>query len=96
MTAIRRLVVDVLKPHEPSLDAFAEHVAAMESVEGATVTLVERDTEVQNVKVTVEGAALDVEAIEAGIDALGASLHSIDQVAAGEIIVEDRPTLQDP
>lgn len=96
MAAIRRLVVDVLKPHEPSLDEFARHVAAMESVEGATITLVERDTEVQNVKVTVEGASLDVDAIRESLEEQGASLHSVDQVAAGEVVVEDRPTLQDP
>lgn len=95
MAPVRRLVVDVLKPHDPPLPAFAERVADIEGVEGATVTLIELDTEVQNVKVTLEGSALDPEAVERAIEDLGASVHSVDQVAAGEVVVQDRPTPQD-
>jgi len=38
---------------------------------------------------------LDIEAITDTVDSLGGSIHSTDQVACGEYIVEDRRTLQD-
>jgi hypothetical protein len=95
MPRVRRLAIDVLKPHEPPILKFTDRVAAAESVDGATVSLVELDQEVQNVKLTIEGEDLDYEAIEATIESLSGTVHSVDQVACGERLVEDRRTLQD-
>lgn len=95
MPPVRRLVIDVLKPHDPSLRQFTERVAAVETVEGATASLIELDQEVQNVKVTIEGADLDYDAIEETVETLGGTVHSVDQVASGERLVEDRRTPQD-
>jgi len=95
MVAVRRLVIDVLKPHEPELVDFAERLARTDGVEALSTSLVETDREVQNVKITFEGKALDVERIEAAVEQQGGSVHSIDEVACGEYVVEDRPTPQD-
>jgi hypothetical protein len=95
MAPVRRLVVDVLKPHEPSLLEFTNRMAELDSVEGATSSLIELDNEVQNVKLTFEGEDVDLGSIEEAVEGLGGTLHSIDQVACGEYVVEDRPTLQD-
>jgi hypothetical protein len=95
MATVRRIVIDVLKPHDPPLVEFAERVADAESVDGVTASLVELDKEVQNVKLTVEGDPLDVAAVEASVEDLGGSVHSVDEVACGEYVVEDRATLQD-
>ncbi|MFB6308524.1 MAG: DUF211 domain-containing protein [Haloarculaceae archaeon] len=95
MATVRRIVVDVLKPHEPSLIAFTEAVADTDSVTGVTASLIELDQEVQNVKLTVEGDGVDHTLVEETIEDLGGTVHSVDQVACGEHVVEDRPTLQD-
>jgi hypothetical protein len=95
MTAVRRLVIDVLKPHDPPLVEFTSQVSDVESVEGVTASLIELDQEVQNVKLTFEGSGLEFDAIEETVERLGATVHSVDQVACGERVVEDRPTLQD-
>jgi hypothetical protein len=96
MVAVRRIVVDVLKPHDPPLLEFTERVAETEAVEGVTSSLIELDQEVQNVKLTFEGEELDFEAIEATIENLGGTVHSVDQVSCGDYVVKDRLTLQDP
>lgn len=96
MAPVRRLTVDVLKPHEPPLAEFTRHVADIDTVVGVTASLIELDKEVQNVKLTFEGEALDVDAVEAGIESLGGTVHSVDQVSCGASVVEDHPTLQDP
>lgn len=96
MATVRRLVVDVLKPHEPELLEFTEQLSAIESVDGVTTSLIELDQEVQNVKLTFEGEPLEFDDIEDRVATLGATIHSVDQVACGSYIVEDRNTLQDP
>jgi hypothetical protein len=95
MAPLRRLVVDVLKPHDPSLLEFTRRVTEVDGVAGTTASLIELDQEVQNVKLTVEGEALDFDAIRERIEGLGATVHSVDEVACGDVVVEDRPTFQD-
>ncbi|WP_336135899.1 DUF211 domain-containing protein [Natronomonas amylolytica] len=95
MAPVRRLVIDVLKPHDPPLIEFTDHVAEIESVEAVTASLIELDKEVQNVKLTFEGADVDFAAIEETVENLGGAVHSIDQVSSGEHIVTDRVTFQD-
>ncbi|MFB6172165.1 MAG: DUF211 domain-containing protein [Haloarculaceae archaeon] len=95
MTRIRRLVLDVLKPYEPELPEFARRVADGDSTVALTASLLETDRKVQNVKLSLEGEDLDVDAIEARIERLGASVHSIDEVACGDYVVAERRTPQD-
>ncbi len=95
MTRVRRIVLDVLKPHDPSLLEFATHVTEARSVDAATASLIELDQEVQNVTVTVEGEALAYDAIKAAIEDLGGTVHSIDHVACGEYVVDDQQPNQD-
>ncbi|KAA9396143.1 hypothetical protein Har1130_16370 [Haloarcula sp. CBA1130] len=95
MAAVRRLVIDVLKPHDPPLLMFTDQLAEIESVEGVTSSLIELDQEVQNVKLTFESEDLNFEVIEDTIENLGGSVHSVDQVACGDSVVTDRRTLQD-
>ena len=95
MAPIRRLVIDVLKPHDPPLVEFTERITDTERVDAATATLIELDKEVQNVKITVEGASLTLDAVEETVDHLGGTVHSVDEVSCGEYVVEDRRTPQD-
>jgi hypothetical protein len=95
MAPVRRLVIDVLKPHEPPLLEFTQRVADVDSVEGVSSSLIELDNEVQNLKLTFEGAAIDYAAIEEAIEGQGGTIHSVDEVGCGDYVVDDRPTLQD-
>ncbi|RLM57318.1 hypothetical protein DVK02_05960 [Halobellus sp. Atlit-31R] len=95
MAALRRVALDILKPHEPSMLDFTDRIAAVESVDGVSASLIELDQEVQNVKITAEGTALEYDAIEEVIEQLGGTVHSVDQAAYGEYVVEERRTPQD-
>ncbi|WP_254764369.1 DUF211 domain-containing protein [Natrinema marinum] len=92
---IRRLVFDVMKPHEPDILEFAAVVTECEGVTGVNVALIETDRDVQNLKVTLEGDDIDAAAVEEAIVDLGGTVHSIDGVARGERLVEERDTPQD-
>ncbi|NHN49379.1 DUF211 domain-containing protein [Halostella sp. JP-L12] len=95
MGNLRRVVLDILKPHDPPLLEFTEQLSAIDSVTGISSSLIELDQKVQNVKLTIEGEDLDYSAIEEEVSELGGTVHSIDQVAYGEYVVEERRTLQD-
>jgi hypothetical protein len=75
-----RLVLDLLKPHDPDLVTFARALTREPGVASVAATVAETDREVETVEVVFEGANLDVDAIEARVDDLGGSLHSVDEV----------------
>lgn len=92
---LRRIVLDVLKPHEPNIVEMAQEVAKMNGVEGVNITLYEIDHHVENAKVTVEGNGLAYQELKDLIEKNGAAIHSIDEVAAGHSLIEDVVTHQD-
>lgn len=95
MTRIRRLVLDVLKPHDPDVPTLGLRVSECDGVKGVNVTVVEIDREVENVKVTVEGDDIAYESVVDAVTEFGGSVHSIDEFACGEQVVEAIETPQD-
>lgn len=95
MTDIKRLVLDVLKPHKPSLIELSQRLSSLKGVEGVNCSLDEVDQETETVKVTIEGSSIGYDGVEAALRELGAVIHSVDEVAAGKRLIEDVRTLQD-
>lgn len=93
---IRRLVLDVMTPREPDILEFADAAAGCAGVDGVNAVLVETDREVENLKLTMEGDDIDAASVEETILDLGGTVHSIDQVLCGELVVEQSGTPQDP
>lgn len=77
-----RIVLDVLKPHEPDLPEFAKKIGAMEGVEGVDVALLEIDKETETLKITIDGN-LDYQDIRTQIEDWGGVVHSVDEVVVG-------------
>lgn len=78
---IKRLVLDVLKPHQPNLLEFTR-LLAEQGHHRVTATVAEMDEKTETLRVVVEGDSVDLERIRAAIVDSGASLHSIDEVEA--------------
>lgn len=95
MSGIRRLVLDVLKPHHPSIVELSKKLSVLKGVAGVNLSLYEVDQQTENIKITIEGVNLDYEEIKQSIDNLGAVIHSVDEIAAGKQLVEEVETLQD-
>ena len=96
MTAkIRRVVLDVLKPHDPSIIELSQRLAGLPGVDGVNVSIYEIDRKVENAKITIEGSELEYEPILAVIEDAGGTVHSIDEAVAGKVLIDDSVTLQD-
>jgi hypothetical protein len=92
---IRRLVLDVLKPHKPSVVELSEALSHLEGVEGVNIIIYEIDQQVENAKVIIAGISINFEDIKKKLEEMGATIHSVDEVAAGKRIVEEVRTPQD-
>ncbi|MHA2332468.1 MAG: DUF211 domain-containing protein [Candidatus Hodarchaeales archaeon] len=92
---IRRVVLDVLKLHEPDLVELATILWKVDCVDGVNITLVEVDSKTENIKITLVGRDLDMNIIRITLERNRATIHSIDQVVAGSKIVEAIETPQD-
>lgn len=95
MSEIKRVVLDVLKPHKPSLIEMSLRLSSLKGVEGVSCTLDEVDQETESVKITIEGPAVNYASVEETLRELGAVIHSIDLVSSGKRLVEDVRTGQD-
>jgi hypothetical protein len=95
MSQIKRLVLDVLKPHEPTNVEVASAIGDLQDVEGVNLSLYEVDQQTENVKITVEGNNVDYNLVVHTIENLGGVVHSVDEIIAGKKIVEEEETLHD-
>ena len=95
MTNIKRIILDVLKPHKPSILVLAEKVGGLDGISGVNISLEEVDAETDSVKITIEGTNIDYEKVKKQITECGAVIHSIDGVSAGMKIVDEVNTPQD-
>ncbi|NMB62947.1 MAG: DUF211 domain-containing protein [Chloroflexi bacterium] len=95
MGKIRRLVLDTLKPIEPSIVDLAKRISVLDGISAVNISIAEIDHKVENAKITIEGDDLDYEVVAALIQDQGGSIHSIDEVVAGKMIIDDAATLQD-
>lgn len=95
MTSIKRLILDVLKPHAPSIIELAQRISNLEGISGVNISLGEVDAETDSVKITIEGNNINYNDVKKEISVCGAVIHSIDGVSAGVKMVDEVNTPQD-
>ncbi|NVK43163.1 MAG: DUF211 domain-containing protein [Oceanospirillaceae bacterium] len=79
MALLTRVLLDVLKPHDPSVLDLAR---ALSDVGGyrVRVRVLEMDKNTETLEIEIAADAIDFPAVVQVIADLGASLHSIDEV----------------
>lgn len=88
MPAIKRIVLDVLKPHNPNALDLAQAIAALGPDYRVGLKIIAVDEKTENASVTVEGNAVDFERVRDAITSMGATVHSIDAV---DVVGADGP-----
>ncbi|HIJ77875.1 MAG: DUF211 domain-containing protein [Desulfobulbaceae bacterium] len=89
MPKTRKLVLDVLKPHQPNALDFATTLANLRPDYQVKLTVTEVDKKTESTIVTIEGQDILFNEIKATIEQMGASVHSIDQVEVSGSEVSD-------
>lgn len=80
MVSVKKVVLDVLKPHQPNALEFSQAIAKVGTDYHVHLTVLEVDENTETLQIEIEGNAIDFDAIQASINDLGGSLHSIDEV----------------
>lgn len=80
MPLVKRIVLDVLKPHQPNALEFAQGIAQLGADYHVQLEVVEVDEKTESTVITIEGNALAMQQIEEAITTMGGSVHSIDEV----------------
>ena len=84
MSQIKRLVLDVLKPHEPTNVQVASAIGDIQDVDGVNLSLYEVDQQTENVKITVEGTDVDFNLVLQTIENLGGSFTALTRSSRGK------------
>jgi hypothetical protein len=86
MIEVTRLVLDILKPHHPTILDFAKGIAAVNDEWKVTINLVEMDDQTQTLEAIIEGSDIDLEQLTEAINEMGGSLHSVDSVQVVHVL----------
>jgi hypothetical protein len=95
MGRIRRLVLDILKPYDPSIIQMADQLSELDGISAVNISIYEIDRKVENAKITIEGDDVSYPHVLEIIKDMGGVTHSIDEVVAGKMIIDDAVTPQD-
>ena len=80
MVKVKRIVLDVLKPHQPNGLEFASTIAEQVPGAGVKLTVTAVDEKTETVVIIIEGDGLSYDVIHDVISSQGGSIHSIDEV----------------
>ena len=80
MVSVKRVMLDVLKPHQPDSLEFSQAIARAGEDYRVCLTVIEMDENTETLQLEVEGGSIDFESVVSAITDMSGSLHSIDQV----------------
>ena len=83
-SAIKLLVLDILKPHKPDIVEFGQELKKTNGIENLDIVVYAVDEKTESVKLVLEGNSLDFNMIRKAIENVGAVVHSVDKVAIGK------------
>ena len=80
MLAVKRLVLDVLKPHQPNALEFCKSLAKVGDDYRVRLTVIEIDESTETLEIEISAESINFEIVQQAISDIGGSLHSIDEV----------------
>jgi hypothetical protein len=83
--AIRRVLLDALKPRELSLVELSKAVCSSDGVEGIDIVVSEVDSKTETIKITVKGIRINYDALSKVMDRHGVSVRGIDEISVAKV-----------
>jgi len=82
---VTKLVLDVLKPHQPSILEMSKLLGELDGVKSVNTVLREVDADTETVVLSIDGPELDYEEVLDIIEQCSASVHSMDEVSVQSV-----------
>jgi hypothetical protein len=80
MAIVKRILLDILKPHQPGSLEFAEALADLDPGYRVNLRVEEVDEKTESIVVVIEGEDIRFEEIDQAIKKMGGTIHSVDEV----------------
>ena len=80
MAIVKRILLDVLKTHQPNALDFASQLADLGDAYQVKLLVQEMDDNTCSIILEISGDSIDYETIARHIESMGGSVHSIDEV----------------
>ena len=78
--AVRRLLLDALKPRETSIIELAKALGTVGGVEDVDIIVSEVDSKTETIKLTVKGPQIDYDAVTETMLKYGVSIRGVDEI----------------
>ena len=78
--AVRRILLDALKPRELSIVELAKALGAVDEKSEVEIIVSEVDAKTETIKVTIKGVNIDYKAVSKIMDQYGVSVRGIDEI----------------
>jgi len=82
MAIVKRILLDVLKPHQPGALDFCTTLADLDPGYRVNLTVEEMDENTESIILVIEGENIEFNAIDEAIKKMGGTIHSVDEVEA--------------
>ena len=86
---VTKMVLDVLKPHQPSILELSKLLGELDGVSSVNTVLREVDADTETVVLSIEGPRLDYDSVLDVIEQCSASVHSVDEVSVEKVDTDD-------
>lgn len=83
-TVLTRIVLDVLKPHKPTILEMGTTLGKLKGVDHVSIALIEVDAETETIKATVEGGDIHYDRLVEAVQKVGGVVHSVDEVGVNK------------
>lgn len=80
--AVRRLLLDVLKPRESSIIELSKVICSLDGIDEVEVIVSEVDSKTETIKVTIKGSQIEYDMVMKVIEKCGASIKGVDEISA--------------
>jgi hypothetical protein len=82
--AVRRLLLDSLKPREVSIVKLAKALGSAKGVEAVDIVVIEVDSKTETIKVTIKGPQIDYAAVQKVMERHGVSIKGVDEIGVAK------------
>ena len=83
--AIKRVLLDALKPRELSIIELSKAVGSVYGIEEVDIIVSEVDSKTETIKVTVRGSQIDYNAVSKVMERYGVSVRGVDEISVARM-----------
>lgn len=83
--AIKRVLLDALKPRELSIIELSKAVGSVFGIEEVDIIVSEVDSKTETIKVTVRGSQIDYSAVSKVMERYGVSIRGVDEISVARM-----------